>query len=391
MVYRFSTQKILDDLTFFPIVAIVGPRQVGKTTLAKSLGLPAGKQTLYLDLEWEEDYAKLADAGTYLLQHETKCVIIDEVQIMPQLFPMLRSLVDRHRVPARFILLGSASPELLKISAESLAGRIAYHELSPFSLPEIWTAPNMLRQHWFRGGFPDAFLAPDDERAKNWLTQFSTTFVERDLTRAIGKEVNAASMLRFVRMLAHLHGQVLNTAELSNTLNLASQTVSRYLDLLEGSFLTRRLEPFFVNISKRLTKTPKFYYRDSGFGHAVARLRDREDLYTSPAVGASWEGYVIEQIYRMAGKQYEYFFYRTQNGAEVDLMLLTPRNERICIEIKYANAPIISRGFFNCIEDLAPARAYVITPEAERYQRSDGVVIIGLFEFLNRELPTFTA
>ena len=386
MVYRAATKQILDDLTFFPVVAIVGPRQAGKTTLAQNLHIPGGKEVLYLDLEWEEDRAKLAEAGTYLLQHEDKCVIIDEVQIMPQLFAMLRSLVDKKREPARFILLGSASPELLRNSAESLAGRIAYHELTPFSLTEIW-APGILRQHWFRGGFPDAFLAPDDERAKSWLTQFSTTFVERDLAQVIGKDANPANVLRFIRMLGHLQGQILNISELSNSLNLASQTVSRYLDLLEGSFLTRRLEPYFANVGKRLTKTPKFYYRDSGFYHAVARMRDREDLYANPAVGASWEGYVIEQIYRIAGKQSEYFFYRTSAGAEVDLLLLTPRSEKVCIEIKYANAPNISRGFYNSLDDLKPEHRFVITPDSEPYRRSDGISIINIYDFLSGTLP----
>ena len=388
MIQRTITSQILKDLVFFPVVAIVGPRQAGKTTLAKGLHLPGGKQAVYLDLEWEEDRAKLADAGAYLLQHEDKCVIIDEVQMMPQLFPMLRSLVDRKREPARFILLGSASPELLKNSAESLAGRIAYHELSPFSLTEIWQ-PGILRQHWYRGGFPDAFLAPDDEQAKNWLMQFTTTFVERDLARVLGKEANAANMIRFVRMLGHLQGQMLNVSDLGNSLNLATQTVSRYLDLLEGAFLTRRLEPYFANIGKRLTKTPNIYYRDSGFHHAVARLRDREDLYSSPAIGASWEGYVIEQIYRIAGKQCEYFFYRTAAGAEVDLLLLTPRNEKVCIEIKYANAPVISRGFYNSLEALKPKHRYVIVPDAESYRRSDGVMVVSLFEFLRSELSVF--
>ncbi|MBC7774068.1 MAG: ATP-binding protein [Phycisphaerae bacterium] len=390
MIYRSVTKSILDDLAFFPVVAIVGPRQAGKTTLAKTLDVPEKKQVLYLDLEWEEDRAKLADAGTYLLQHEDKCVIIDEVQIMPQIFPILRSLVDRKRESARFILLGSASPELLRNSAESLAGRIAYHELSPFSLIEV-AKENILRQHWYRGGFPDAFLAPDDERARAWLTQFSTTFVERDLVQVIGKEANAANMLRFVRMLGHYQGKMLNISELSNSLNLASQTINRYLDLLEGSFLTRRLEPYFENIGKRLTKTPKFYYRDAGFYHAVARLRDREDLYASPAVGASWEGYVIEQIYQMAGKSCEYLFYRTQNGAEVDLLLLTPRSEKVCIEIKYSNAPNISRGFYSSLEDLKPKHSYIITPDSERVVRSDGITIINIIDFLNDELPKILA
>jgi uncharacterized protein len=386
MIYRSATKQILEDLAFFPIVAIVGPRQSGKTTIAKSLPIPSGKQSLYLDLEWEEDRARLADAGTYLLQHEDKCVIIDEVQILPHLFPLLRSLVDRKREPARFILLGSASPSLLQYSAESLAGRISYHELAPFSLTEIWKE-GVLRQHWFRGGFPDAFLAPDDELAKNWLIQFSTTFAERDLVQVIGKEVNAANMLRFIRMLGHLQGQMLNISELGNAMNIASQTVTRYLDLLEGSFLTRRLQPYHTNVGKRLTKTPKFYYRDAGFYHAIARLRDREDLYGSPAVGASWEGYVIEQIYQAAGKTCEYYFYRTQNAAEVDLLLLTPRSEKACIEIKYANAPNISRGFHSSLEDLRPEYRYVITPDSGQVRRSDGIMIINLVDFLRHELP----
>ncbi len=390
MIYRAATKQIIEDLSFFPVLGIVGPRQAGKTTLAQNLLIPGNKPVLYLDLEWEEDRAKLADAGTYLLQHQDKCVIIDEVQIMPQLFGILRSLVDKKREPARFILLGSASPELLRNSAESLAGRIAYHELSPFSLAEIWE-PGILRRHWFRGGFPDAFLAPDDKRAISWLTQFSTTFVERDLAHVIGKEANPANVLRFIRMLAHIQGQIINISEFGNSLNLASKTVARYLDLVEGSFLTRRLEPYFANVGKRLTKTPKFYYRDSGFYHAVARLRDREDLYANPAVGASWEGYVIEQIYRIAGKQCTYFFYRTASGAEVDLLLITPRSKKICIAIKYANAPKIPRGFYTSIEDLKPERSYVITPDSESYQRSDGVRIVNIYDFLTVELPELIA
>jgi hypothetical protein len=192
-------------------------------------------------------------------------------------------------------------------------------------------------------------------------------------------------------MLGHLQGQMLNISELSNSLNLARQTVSRYIDLLEGTFLTRRLEPFYANIGKRLIKTPKFYYRDSGFYHAVIRLRDREDLYASPAIGASWEGYVIEQIYQAAGKQCEYYFYRTSAGAEVDLVLITPRSEKVCIEIKYANAPKLSPGFYNCLEDLRPAHQYVITPDAEQYRRSDGIVVINIADFLMAELPKILA
>lgn len=387
MIYRSLTQKITSDLAFFPIVAVVGPRQTGKTTLASVLELPDDKQFLYLDLEWEEDRIRLtSDAGAYLLQNEHKCVIIDEVQILPGLFPILRSLVDRKREAARFMLLGSASPELLRNSAESLAGRIAYHELTPFLLSEIWDA-QVLRKHWFRGGFPNAFLAPDDELAKNWLQQFTTTFIERDLVQVIGKEANAGSMLRFMRMLGHLHGQILNASDISRNLNIATQTVSRYLDLLETAFLIRRLEPYYVNMGKRLIKSPKFYYRDSGIYHSITRIRSMEELYTHPGLGASWEGYVIEEIYRTAGKNCEYFYYRTVQGAEVDLVLLTPKNEKVCIEIKHDNIPSVSKGFFNSLKDLNPDYSFVITPEATSYQRSDGVYITNIRDFLHKYLP----
>lgn len=387
MIHRLAYDRLLQDLQFFPVVAIIGPRQAGKTTLARHLRLPeASKPVLYLDLEWEADRTKLADAGAYLLQHEEACVVIDEIQIMPSLFATLRVLVDRKREPARFVLLGSASPDLLRISAETLAGRIAYHELSPFSLLEIWEE-GALRRHWFRGGVPNAFLAPTDQQAHNWLQQFYTTFVERDLAHILGREVNSAKMLRFVRMLGHIHGTPLNLSQLSNAMDVAVQTVSNYLDLLEGAFLIRRLEPFHTNVGKRLTRTPKFYFRDSGFYHAVARFRDMEELYASPAIGASWEGYVIEEIYRAAGKNCEYYFYRTQNGAEVDLLLLTPRSEKVCIEIKSASIPTISRGFYHSIADLKPQYSYIIVPESERYRRSDGIVVIGLYDFLRQELP----
>ncbi len=385
MIQRAHQQAILEDLQFFPVVTILGPRQVGKTTLARQLQLPSGKPVHYLDLEWEEDRRKLSDPGTYLRYHADKCVVIDEVQLMPSLFPLLRSLVDQQREPARFILLGSASPQLHADTAESLAGRIAYHELSPLSLLEVPAADG--KTHWLRGGFPPAFLAPTDRFAANWLIQFYTTYVERDLGMLLGKEINSTSMLRLLRMLGHYHGKSLNVQELSNAIGMARATINKYLDLLEHAFLIRRLEPFFANLGKRLTKSPKFYFRDSGMFHALSRIHDWESLYGSPAIGASWEGYVIEQIYRVAGRQLEYTFYRTQHGAEVDLLLITPRSERICIEIKSSAAPQITRGFYESIEDLRPSAAFVITPGGEKYPTAKGVTVISLREFLETELP----
>jgi uncharacterized protein len=388
MIHRNITEQILQDLSFFPIVSIIGPRQCGKTTLVKSLKLEPEKETLYLDLEWEADRVKLDDAGTYLAQRADKCIILDEVQLMPKLFPLLRALVDQKRVPARFILLGSASPELLKISSESLAGRIAYHELTPFALTEVYTKSDDLLLHFLRGGFPDAFLAPTDVLSARWLNQFTSTFVERDLVNIIGKEINPRMMMRFIRMLSHVHGQIMNYSDLSNSLDISIQTVVKYTDLLESAFVIRRLEPFHINIGKRLTKSPKLYFRDSGFFHAISRIDHFETLYAHPAYGASWEGYVLEQIYRVAQGNFEYFFYRTSGGAEVDLVLVTPQQTRICIEIKTSNSPNISKGFFTSISDLKADHAYVITQSNERYARADGVIVIGLFDFL-KEMTQF--
>ncbi len=385
MIHRNATAQIMRDLLHFPVVAIIGPRQVGKTTLARSLETQIRKPLLYLDLESENDLRKLASAETFLADNIGKCVILDEIQIMPRLFPLLRSLVDRQREPARFILLGSASPAILRDSSESLAGRIAYHELTPFSLPEVSPLCTM-REHWMRGGFPEAFLSTDYEAACRWLGHFTTTFVERDLSRVLGWEVQAPVMLRFIRMLAHLHGKILNISDLSNSLDTSKQTVNKYLRLLEGSFLAAQLEPYFVNIGKRLTKSPKFYFRDSGFFHALARFRSLDDLLGSPYVGASWEAYVIEQIRRTGGREWEYYYYRTQQGAEADLLLITPRDKIAVVEIKYSNAPAISKGFYISAADVKADFRFVITPESDAFNTAEGVRICGLLAFLTEEM-----
>jgi uncharacterized protein len=386
MIYRTETAKIVADVNFFPVVAIIGPRQVGKTTLVKSLGQHLKKTIHYLDLESEIDQAKLTDPETYLMQHADKCVILDEIQIKPQLFPILRSLIDRQRGAARFIILGSASPELLRNSSESLAGRIAFHELTPFSLPEISPAYAM-NQHWLRGGFPEAFLADTDDLSKRWLENFTRTFVERDLRRVIGYEVDVTTMSRFLRMMAHLHGQILNVAEVSRSMDISVPTVNKYLSLLDGSFLTHRLEPFFRNLGKRLTKSPKFYFRDSGMCHALTRISDMEALYASPSVGASWEGYVVEQIRQVCGREMNCFFFRTQQGAEIDLLLENQAGKLSAVEIKFSNAPVISKGFYQSCEALKPDFRFVITPTSESYLRDSNIRVCGLHHFLTVELP----
>lgn len=385
MIERLLTQKILRDLTWSPIVGLVGSRQVGKTTLVKYLQSRIAKPTLYLDLELREDWFKMEDAQTYLSGHADKCVIIDEIQVRPELFALLRALTDQKREPARFILLGSASPHIVKLNTETLAGRIAYHELSPFSFSEIRDRFSQ-EGHWLRGGFPGALLAPESFISRKWLDDFTETFIHRDLSR-LGFVVPAGLLRNMLSMLAHLHGGMFNASALAASLGVTQPTVKKYLELLEGSFLIRRLPPYFINLGKRLIKSPKLYLRDSGLLHHLLRVFDMEQLRGNPAVGASWEGYVIEQIIREAPEFSDFYYYRTQNGAEVDLLMITPKGKKVCIEIKFSISPGISKGFYQSIADLQSDLNYVITPGGECFDRSDGLRICPMSVFLEKELP----
>lgn len=302
---------------------------------------------------------------------------------MPRLFPLLRSIIDRDRVPARFILLGSASPELILQNSESLAGRISFHELAPLSLEEV-TGLIGMREHWFRGGFPLAVLAPSEEFAGRWLESYLRAFVERDLRVLFQQDIAPETMRRFLLMLSHLHGSSLNVSNLAASMGISPITANKYIDLLEGAFWLRRLRPWFANLGKRLVKSPKLYFRDSGLVHRLWGLNGQHNLLGYPALGASWEGYVIEQVWLTAGPPWEMFYYRTQVGAEVDLLLVSPRGQKFCLEIKTSNTPNISKGFFQSIADLKPDFSYVIVPEADELTRSDGLVICGLSTFLEK-------
>ncbi len=385
MIQRLLRSKIIRDLAWSPVVGIVGPRQTGKTTLAKSLYKDIIKPVLYLDLELQEDAYKLNDAQSYLSSHAEKCVIMDEIQTMPGLFPLLRALIDQQREPARFILLGSAAPQIVKLNTETLAGRISYHELPPFSYSEIKDRFSV-EFHWMRGGFPNVIMAPQTFMARKWMDDFTDTFIHRDLAR-LGFSVPAPLLRNMLSMLAHVHGNLLNTSSIANSLGVSAPTVSRYLELLEGSFLIRRLPPYFSNFGKRLVKSPKLYVRDSGLLHFLLRIFDMESLYGHPSAGSSWEGYVIEQIIREAPEFSEFYFYRTQNGAEIDLLMITPSARKVCIEIKFSVSPTISRGFFTAVEDLQPEFKYVIIPRGELLVRSDGLRICPFSDFLKTELP----
>lgn len=384
MINRAVVKNILKDASYFPVLGIIGPRQVGKTTLAKALQTMLGKETLYFDLELEEDARLLEQPTRFFQQNEDKCIIIDEVQRAPHLFPLLRAVVDQKRVPARFLLLGSASPWLLRHSSESLAGRIAYTELMPFSLAEL---PENISQttHWFRGGFPDALLAPDDELCGRWLENLIKTFVERDV-RLLGFEIAPSALTRLITVLSTLHGNLLNISDLSRTLGISQPTAKHYLDILEGAFLIDRLQPYFVNTSKRLVKSPKLYIRDAGILHRLANIPSSDALQNHILAGASWEGYVIEQIRRHTFQRWEYYFYRTQKGAEADLLLIAPNGKKALLEIKLSNAPTTSRGFYEVTSDLQPEFRYLITPDSHNFQRDDGLHILPLTDFLFEEI-----
>jgi predicted AAA+ superfamily ATPase len=304
---------------------------------------------------------------------------------MPRFFPLLRALIDQHRVPARFLILGSASPFIIRQSSETLAGRIAYTELDSLSLSEIQSAGISMQEHWFRGGFPNALLAPSDEMTKKWLRNFANTFMEKDL-KAMGYEISVQTMSKLYRMVAHVHGQIQNISNLSQALGVSSPMVSKYLDLLEGGFLIHRLQPYFVNVGKRLVKSPKIYFRDSGLLHHLSTIPSFEALQGNQLIGTSWEGYVIEQVRRSLDGSWQFYYYRTAAGAETDLVLISPNGIITYIEIKYATVPSITKGFYQSMEDLKPAHQYIIVPSGSPYFFNDRLKVCSLQDFLDHEL-----
>lgn len=392
MIERHLASEILKDLRYFPALAIIGPRQSGKTTLAKMFMAQTGKPTIYLDLESSVDVYRLQDPESFFLAHDNHCIVIDEVQLMPGLFPLLRSVIDRNRTPGRFILLGSASPELVRGASESLSGRVAFHELSPLDLAEARSGGILMREHWFRGGFPLAALAPDTDTSNRWLDQYFRSFVERDLRILLKQDIEPENMRRFMLMISHLHAQTLNVSQLAGSLGIATLTANHYLDLLQGAFWVHRLQPWFVNLGKRLVKMPKLYFRDSGLLHRLQGISEPEKLQIHPLLGASWEGYVIEQIRLSTLFRWQYFYYRTHAGAESDLYLISPQGKTWCIEIKAANTPVITKGFYQSIEDLKPDFRYVIVPGSKQQEtiiHGNGLRICSLEVFLDRELAAF--
>lgn len=385
MIDRKIVSEVLESMRYFPAIGIIGPRQVGKTTLAKALQAQVTKPSIYLDLELDEDLVRLQNAQAYLQSHQDKCVIVDEIQLMPRLFPLLRALIDQERVPARFLILGSASPAIIRQSSETLAGRIAYHELAPLSWSEVKSSGISMTEHWFRGGFPNALLAPTDDVAKAWLRNFINTFMEKDL-KAMGYEISLQTMSKLYRMVAHVHGQTQNASTLAQALGVSSPTVTKYLDLLEGGFLIHRVAPYYVNVGKRLVKSPKIYFRDTGLLHQLSTIPSFEALQGNQLIGASWEGYVMEQIRRAVDDSWQFYYYRTVAGAETDLVLISPNGVMTCVEIKYSVSPVIAKGFYQSMDDLRPAHQYVIVPSGPPYFFNEKLKVCGLQDFLEHEL-----
>ncbi|NDP40016.1 MAG: ATP-binding protein [Rhodoferax sp.] len=377
MFLRRLLPQLTEELQHSPAVALLGPRQAGKTTLA----LEAAKAipSIYLDLESERDRAKLAQPELYLADHLDKLVILDEVHRTPHLFPVLRGLIDQARRSGRragqYLLLGSAALDLLQQSGETLAGRIAYLELGPLNLLE--TGTELTDALWLRGGFPESMTAPSDSRSLRWRQNFIRTYLERDVPQ-FGPRIAADTLRRFWIMLAHNQSGLLNVAQLARNMGVDVKTAQSYIDLLCALLLVRRLPPWHANVGKRLVKSPKVYVRDSGLVHALLDIETKESLLSHMVLGASWEGFVIENLLSCAPASVQGYFYRTSGGAEVDLLLTWPSGKMWAIEIKRSLSPKIERGFHAACADLSPARKLAVYPGDESFPLGHDIQAIPL-------------
>ena len=383
MIERRAAQDVRLGLGRQAAVALIGPRQVGKTTLARQIA--EADDNVYLDLETSTDRTRLADPVLFLQRYADRLVIIDEVHRAPELFRELRGLIDEGRRSGkrnrRFLILGSASMNLLRQSSESLAGRIAYVALHPFDVLEAAPDDEALRRLWLRGGFPESFLAANDADSLAYRLNFIATYLERDIPQFSPRPVPATTLERLWRMLAHAQGSLLNASALASSLSISAPMVTRYVDLLTDLLLVRRLPPFIANTRKRLVKSPKVYVRDSGLVHGLLGIRDELALTGHPVMGASWEGFVIENLLAMAPWWTLASFYRTAAGAEIDLVLELPgRTAPWAIEIKHSLAPRLTRGFHHALEDVRPEKAFVVYAGTERYPLSREVEVIGVRE-----------
>lgn len=368
-------------LDLFPVTGIVGPRQVGKTTLTKEMA--NNQEFLYLDMERQADRAKLSqDAAYFLAQFKNQCVIIDEIQFMPELFNELRGIVDNDRRPGRFIILGSASPDLIRGSSETLAGRIGYLELSPFNLNEV----EDLKKLWVRGGFPDSYLAPSDKASKLWRRNFIQTYIQRDLG-LLGLNTDIKLMERFWHLLASTQGALLNAQQFGRAIDVDRKTITHYINFLEGAFIIRILQPWYKNLKKRLVKSPKVYIRDTGVLHSLLGLDSYESILNHIIVGNSWEGFVIEQIINSYEEERQFWFYRTHQGAECDLLIEKNGEVLAAIEIKFGTSPSVSKGFHISMEDTGAKQGFIIGNGEETYKIEEKITVTNLNHFVKEFIP----
>lgn len=385
MIVRRILKDINESLASFPVVSIIGPRQVGKTTLAKQIITDSYPSAIYLDLERTSDLFKLNDAELFLTQNKDKLIVIDEVQLKKDLYPLLRSLVDETKRPGQFLVLGSASPELIRHSSESLAGRIAYFQLYPIDMEE---APDSISQNdlWIKGGFPSALFARNNKMAEKWVENFIITYLNRDLLQ-LGLNASPKVIRNLWTMMAHLNGQLFNATTLGNSLGISTPTVKRYVDFLEEAFLLKSLHPFSWNITKRLVKSPKIYLTDTGILHHLIGITDFNSLTGNPIIGSSWESFVINQLLSSKKDRIDLYFYRTHHGAEVDLVFTKGLTVVATAEIKYSNSPHLTKGNFIAFEDLKAPINFVITPSSDDFLMKENVRVCSLKTFVFNYLP----
>ncbi len=381
MIRRIVQVKIEESLKTFPVTGILGPRQVGKTTLAKEIQKKI-KASVYLDLELPSDFTKLNEPELFLSEQKNNLIIVDEIQQKPELFSVIRALVDQDRRNGRFLILGSSSPNLLKQSSESLAGRIIFHNLPPFLITEIDNGEKTTDKLWIRGGFPESFLATGEEISIRWRRSFIKTYLERDIPN-FGIRIPSIQLRRFCMMLAHSHGSLWNASKISSSLGISPPTANNYLDILEETFIVRQLAPFYANVKKRIVKSPKIYIRDSGLLHSLFNIADKEELLGHPIAGHSWEGFVIEQIINNLPGKFNSYFYRTAAGAEVDLVVVKGDKPVLCVEIKLSLSPVPTQGFFNAMHDLNCSAGIVVYPGNDAYTIKNNVRVVPISKLLD--------
>ncbi|MCF6222974.1 MAG: ATP-binding protein [Flavobacteriaceae bacterium] len=386
MLKRLLENKIKKTLEISSSIALLGSRQVGKTTLAKQLSKTI--DSVYFDLEDNLDLIKVQDMKLLYEENKNKLIVLDEIQKIPESFPQFRGLIDKERQngnkSALFLFLGSASMDLLKQSSESLAGRISYFELFPLNIKEIKnTEITNIHKLWIRGGFPDSYLSKNNQNSLEWRINFIKTYLERDIPQ-FGPRIPVETLRRFWTMLAHKQGSTINVSNLARNLDVSGTTVIRYLDLMVDLLLVRQLKPYTFNIGKRLVKAPKIFVRDSGITHALLNIKDFEDLISHPVVGGSWEGFVIENIASILQLNINAFYYRTTGGAEIDLILEFSITELWAIEIKRSSAPKISKGFHIACEDIKATRKFLVYSGNDTFSIKNDITVISLFDMMNK-------